>query len=93
MNRGWSVLDVGLDDRARPSLTGPFPVVLPPGNQFGADHGHLTRGLDPEPDLPPFEADDSDADVVSDIELLHQLPRQDQHGTLPSSTSGISFLT
>jgi hypothetical protein len=89
MSRGWSVLDVGLHDRVGTSNSGPFARELSPGNKLGTDHGHLARGLDPEPDLAPFKADDSHTDIVADVKLFHQLPRQYQHGTLPSSTSGI----
>jgi hypothetical protein len=89
MNRVWSVLDVGIEDRAGPSVSGPVARGLSPGNELGTDHGHLTWGLDPEPDLPPFKADNSHTDAVADVELFHQLPRQYQHGTLPTSTSGI----
>jgi hypothetical protein len=89
MNRGWSVLDVGLHDRAGTLMSGPVARELSPGNELGTDHGHLTWGLDPEPDLPPFKAYDSHTDIVADVKLFHQFPRQYQHGTLPSSTSGI----
>jgi hypothetical protein len=89
MNRGWSVREVGFRIRAGIAISGPVARGLTPGNQFGTDHGHLTRGLDPEPDLPPFKADDGHANVVSDEEFLHQLPRQYQHGTIPSSTPEI----
>ena len=61
------MLDVALHDRAGTSKSGPFARELSPGNELGTDHGHLARGLDPEPDLAPFKADDSHTDVVSDI--------------------------
>jgi hypothetical protein len=64
-----------------------FPVAL--GNKFCPDHRHLARGLDTQPNLPPLQADDSHADVVSDKELLHQLPSQHQHDVLPSNTDVI----
>ncbi len=70
-------------------MSGPVARELSPGNELGTDHGHLTWGFDPEPDLPTFKADDSHTDIVADVKLFHQLPRQYQHGTLPSSTSGI----
>jgi len=89
MNHVWSVLDVGMEDRAGPAMNGLVARGLSPGNKLGTDHGNLAWGLDPEPDLPPFKADDSHTDVVADVEFFHQLPRQYQHGTLPSSTSGI----
>jgi hypothetical protein len=71
MNRVWSVLDVGIEDRAGPSMSGPVARGLSSGNELGTDHGHLTWGLDSEPDLPPFKADNSHTDVVADVELFH----------------------
>ncbi len=62
---------------------GPGSRGDPLGNQLGADHGDLAWSVDPESDLPPFQSDDSHADVVTDEELLHELPRQHQHGTDP----------
>jgi hypothetical protein len=89
MNRVWSVLDFGIEDCAGPVMYGLVARGLAPGNELGTDHGHLTWGIDSEPDLPPFKTDNSHTDVVADVEFFHQLPRQYQHGTLPSSTSGI----
>ena len=53
------------------------------GDELGADHRDLAGGVDPEPDLSPFQPDDGHADVVADEEFLHQLPGQHQHGTVP----------
>src|SRR4051812_10526839 len=86
MTRGWSGLDLPMDQLVvvRPRFT-PIPRPQPLGNELGADHGHLARGLDPQPDLAPFETDDSHANVVSYEEFFHQLSSQHQHGTLPLS--------
>jgi hypothetical protein len=89
MSHVWSGLEISMENRAGPAMNGPVARVLPPRNQFGSDDGHLAWGIDAKPDLPPFKADNSHADVVAYVELFHQLPRQYQHGTLPSSTSGI----
>jgi hypothetical protein len=51
--------------------------------ELAADHADVPGGVDPEPDLTALDADHRDADVVADIESLHQLPRQDQHGVTP----------
>jgi hypothetical protein len=88
MSRGWSAPEIVLD--ALSGIPFPHPRVgkLPARDELGANHGHLAWGFDSKPDLPPFEPDDGHADVITDVELFHQLPRQHQHGTLPSSTSG-----
>jgi len=83
MTRGWSGLDLGIDQLVvRPHFT-LIPCPQPLGNQLGADHGHLARGLDPQPDLSLFETDDCYANVVSNEEFFHQCSSQYQHGTLP----------
>src|SRR4051812_42191832 len=46
-----------------------LPDRLPGRDQFGADDGDLARGLDPEPDLAAFEADDGHAHIIADVEL------------------------
>jgi hypothetical protein len=76
MTRGWSGLDLGVDQLdLRPAFTlMPFPQPL--GNELGADHGHLARGIDPQSDLAPFETDDCNANVVSNEESFHQFSSQ-----------------
>ena len=54
------------------------------GTSSARTTGDLAGGLDPEPDLAPLEPDDGHADVVADVELLHQLPGQHQHGASSS---------
>src|SRR5690606_16378902 len=49
-------------------------------DQLRADDRDVARGLDAEADLTPLQPDDGHADVVADVQLLHKLPRQDQHG-------------
>jgi hypothetical protein len=51
-------------------------------NQFGADDRDLARGLDSQSDLTSLQANYGDADIVADEKLLHQLPREHQHGAL-----------
>ncbi len=46
------------------------------GDQFGPDDGNLARGIDTQPHLPSLESNDSDADVIADEELLHELSGQ-----------------
>ena len=75
--------------RTSRSGSGTRRLAVALGNKLRPDHGHLPRGLYSQPDLPPFEADDGHANVVSDKEFFHQLPSQHQHGTLPSSTDVI----
>src|SRR5271157_216384 len=88
MSRGWSAPEIVLDGLSRIPFPRPRVGKLPTGDELGANHGHLAWSFDPEPDLPPFEPDDGHTDVVTDVEFFHQLPRQHQHGTLPSSTPG-----
>jgi hypothetical protein len=76
MTRGWSGLDLGIDQLVvRPHFT-LIPWPQPLGNELGADHGHLARGLDPQPDLALFETDDCNANVVSNEEFFHQFSSQ-----------------
>src|SRR5437763_12771794 len=82
MTRGWSGPDLGIDQfvvRPRFSLV---PRPQPLGNELGADHGHLARGLDPQPHLAPFETDDGHANVVSNEEFFHQFSNQYQHSMI-----------
>ena len=53
------------------------------GDELRADDPDVGGGLDAEPDLPAFDPDDRDADVVADHQFFHQLASQDQHGEDP----------
>jgi len=53
------------------------------GDEFRADDPDVGGGLDAEADLPAFDPDDRDADVVADHQFFHQLASQDQHGEDP----------
>jgi hypothetical protein len=83
MRRGWSAPELGPSAQARLAVRGPRSGPLPILHEFRAHHGHLARGVDAQPDLPPLEPDDRDTDIVADEELFHQFPRQNQHATLP----------
>jgi hypothetical protein len=52
---------------------------LATGDELRPDDGHLARRLDPQAHLAGLQPDHSDADVVADVEPLHQLPGQYQH--------------
>jgi hypothetical protein len=52
-------------------------------NQLGADDGHLAWSVDSQPYLPPLQADDGDADVITDEESFHELPGQHEHFSHP----------
>src|SRR4051812_44801094 len=83
MARGWSGLDLGTDQLVvRPHFT-LIPWPPPLGNEPGADHGHLARGVDPQPDLALFQTDDGNANVVSNEEFFHQFSSQYQQGAFP----------
>ena len=60
--------------------------------QFRPDHRDLFGRLDPEPDLVALEPDDGHADVVPDVELLHQLTSQHQHVVRPRISHDPDFL-
>src|SRR5512135_622886 len=81
MSRGWWSLDPGVHRRDAGAGLRFRPQTL--GDELGADDRDLARGLDPQADLAPLQADDGHADVVADKKLLHQLPGQHQHGTVP----------
>src|SRR3954447_22183394 len=63
MSHDWWSLELGVhrrDSRAALRLRD-----LTIGDEFGADDGDLPRGLDPQSDLPAFQADDGHADVLA----------------------------
>jgi hypothetical protein len=86
MTHGWSGLDLAMDQLVLQSRLTLEPRPQPLRDELGADHGHLARGIDAQPDLAPFKTDDGYTNVVSNEEFFHQLSSQHQHGTLPLST-------
>jgi hypothetical protein len=53
------------------------------GNQFGTNDGDVAGCIDSQTDLPSFQADDCDTDVIADKEFFHQFPGQHEHELLP----------
>ncbi len=45
----------------------------PAGDELATHDGHIAWGVDAQPDLPPLEPDDRDANIVADIESFHEL--------------------
>ena len=50
---------------------------------FLAVNQYFARGFDADPDLIAVNLDDSDNDIVTNDDLLAQLPAKNQHGHLP----------
>ena len=53
------------------------------GDEFRAHDGDVARSVDAQPDLSAFQANDGDADVITDEESFQQLPGQHEHEWLP----------
>src|SRR5262249_16266343 len=60
---------------------GPFLLggFLGLGQQFLAENRDFTRRLDAQPNLAPVNIDDSDADIIADIDFFTQFAAQYQH--------------
>jgi hypothetical protein len=52
-------------------------------DEFGANHGHVARGVDAQTHLASLKAHDRHANVVADKKLLHELPGQHEHVSHP----------
>jgi hypothetical protein len=48
-------------------------------DQLGADHRDLAWSIDAEAYLAALESNDGHANLVADVDLFHQLSRQNQH--------------
>jgi hypothetical protein len=55
-------------------------------NQLGANDHHVAWRVDPQPHLPPLQSNHGHADIITDEQLLHELPRQDEHVSHPYFT-------
>jgi hypothetical protein len=47
--------------------------------EFRSHHGNTARRVNAQPHLATFQADNCHADILSDVNLLHQLPREHKH--------------
>src|SRR5262245_41981371 len=77
-NREASVLA-----RHRRLARGGLAVAGPRGRDLFPIDRNFLRGFDPDPDLVAVNLDDRHNDVITDDDLLAQLPAQNQHGYLP----------
>jgi hypothetical protein len=50
-----------------------------PGSQLAPHHDHVARGIDTEANLTALDTHDGDTDVIPDVDLLQQLPREHEH--------------
>ena len=80
MRRGWwasEILAIGrvLGSRSRTAITQARAIR----NQLGADDHNIAWGVDAQPYLASLQADNGDANVITDEEFFHELPGKHEH--------------